>query len=153
MAKKTQGTEMWFIDPTGDVVTKIGCVTSISGLTAARDQIETTCLEDQARSYEPGLATPGTAQFGVNFDPSDASHVRLHALYVAGTPLTFAIGWSDGTAAPTNDSSLWTLEATRSWLTFDGFLSDVPFDFSGNAVVASTISVQVSGFPLLTPKT
>jgi len=153
MAKKTQGTEMWFIDPSGDVVTKIGCVTNISGLTAARDQIETTCLEDQARSYEAGLATPGAAQFGINFDPSDASHVRLHALYVAGTVLEFAIGWSDGIVAPTNDSSLWTLGATRSWITFGGFISDCPFDFAQNAVVASTVSVQVSGFPLLTPAT
>lgn len=153
MAKKTQGTELWFIDPTGDVVTKVGCVTNITGLTAARDQIETTCLEDQARTYEAGLATPGAAQFGINFDPSDASHVRLHELYVLGTVLAFALGWSDGTVAPTNDSSLFVLGATRSWITFDGFVSDLPFDFAQNAVVASTVSVQVSGFPLLTPKT
>jgi hypothetical protein len=153
MAKKTQGTELWFIDPTGDVVTKVGCVTSITGLTAARDQIETTCLEDQARSYEAGLATPGAAQFGLNFDPSDPSHVRLHELYVAGTSLEFAIGWSDGTDAPTNDSSEFVLPSTRSWISFGGFVSDLPFDFSQNSVVASTVSVQVSGFPILTPKT
>lgn len=154
MAKKTQGTELWFIDPTGDVLTKVGCVTSINGLTAARDQIETTCLEDQARSYEPGLATPGAAQFGLNFDPSDASHVRLHELYVAGTnDIPFVIGWSDGTDAPTTDSSNWVLGSTRSWIDFVGFVSDLPFDFSQNAVVASTVSIQVSGFPVLTPKT
>lgn len=153
MAKKTQGTELWFIDPTGDILTKVGCVTSITGLTAARDQIETTCLEDQARSYEAGLATPGQAQFGINFDPSDASHVRLHELYVAGTSLSFALGWSDGTSPPTNDSSVFTLPTSRSWITFDGFIADLPFDFSQNAVVASTVSVQVSGFPILTPKT
>jgi hypothetical protein len=152
MAVKTQGTELWFIDPTGDILTKVGCVTSVTGLTAARDQIETTCLEDQARSYEAGLATPGQAQFGINFDPADASHVRLHELYVAGTNLEFALGWSDGTSPPTNDSSLFVLPATRSWIEFGGFISDLPFDFSQNAVVASTVSVQVSGFPVLTPK-
>lgn len=152
MAKKTQGTELWFIDPTGDVLTKVGCVTSITGLTAARDQIETTCLEDQARSYEAGLATPGAAQFGINFDPSDASHVRLHELYVLGENLEFALGWSDGTAAPTTDSSAFTLPTSRSWIRFGGFISDLPFDFAQNAVVASTVSVQVSGFPELTPK-
>lgn len=153
MAVKTQGTELWFIDPTGDILTKIGCVTSVTGLTAARDQIETTCLEDQARSYVAGLATPGQAQFGINFDPADGSHVRLHELYVAGTDLSFALGWSDGTSPPTNDSSLFVLPATRSWIEFAGFISDLPFDFSQNAVVASTVSVQVSGFPILTPKT
>lgn len=153
MAKKTQGTELWFIDPTGDIVTKVGCVTSITGLTAARDQIETTCLEDQARSYEAGLATPGQAQFGLNFDPTDASHVRLHELYVLGENVSFALGWSDGTAAPTGDSSTFVLPTSRTWITFDGFISDLPFDFSQNAVVTSTVSVQVSGFPELTPKT
>lgn len=153
MAKKTQGTELWFIDPSGDVLTKVGCVTNISGLTAARDQIETTCLDDEARTYEAGLATPGAAQFGLNFDPSDPSHVRLHALYVAGTSLEFALGWSDGTAPPTNDSSLFVLPTSRSWINFGGFVSDLPFDFAQNAVVASTVSVQVSGFPILTPKT
>lgn len=153
MAKKTQGTELWFIDPTGDVLTKVGCVTSITGLTAARDQIETTCLEDQARSYEAGLATPGQAQFGINFDPSDASHVRLHELYVLGENLEFALGWSDGVAPPTNDTSDFVLPSTRSWIRFGGFIADLPFDFSQNAVVASTVSVQVSGFPTLTPKT
>ena len=109
-------------------------------------------MEDQARSYEAGLATPGAAQFGINFDPADTSHVRLHELYVAGGNLEFALGWSDGTAAPTNDSSLFTLPGTRSWITFGGFISDLPFDFSQNAVVSSTVSVQVSGFPILTPK-
>lgn len=153
MAKKTQGTELWFIDPTGDALTKVGCVTSITGLTAARDQIETTCLEDQARSYEAGLATPGQAQFGINFDPSDASHVRLHELYVAGETLEFALGWSDGVAPPTTDTSDFVLPSTRSWIRFGGFIADLPFDFSQNAVVASTVSVQVSGFPTLTPKT
>ena len=154
MAKKTQGTELWFIDPEGDVLTKVGCVTNITGLTAARDQIETTCLEDEARSYEAGLATPGAAQFGINFDPADESHVRLHELYVEGLNVAFALGWSDGKGiAPTTDSSDFVLPATRSWITFDGFISDLPFDFAQNAVVASTVSVQVSGFPVLTPKT
>jgi len=160
MAKKTQGTELYFIDPATDEVMKVGCVTSVTGLTAARDQIETTCLEDQARSYEAGLATPGQAQFGINFDPEDESHVRLHELYVEGVNVPFALGWSDGTGiAPTvtapvgDEPAEFTLPATRSWITFDGFISDLPFDFSQNAVVASTVSVQVSGFPVLTPKT
>ena len=155
MAVKTQGTELWFLDPsTGDPV-KVGCVTSISGLTAARDQIETTCLDSAARTYEAGMATPGAATFGINFDPSDASHVRLHELYVAGTKVDWALGWSDGTADPTGDSSGFTLPlpTTRTWITFNGYVSDLPFDFALNAVVASTVSVQVSDFPVLHPKT
>lgn len=155
MGKKTQGTELFFIDPTGDVVTKVGCVTQITGLTAGRDQIETTCLEDQARTYEAGLATPGAAQFTIQFDPDDDSHVRVHELYREGTVLSWAIGWSDGSAIPVNDSSTWdtgNLPDSRSWLTFDGYISDLPFDFSPNSMVTSTVSIQVSDFPVLVPQ-
>lgn len=152
MAVRTQGTELWFIDPDTNSPTKVGCVTTLSGLTAQRDQIETTCLDSEARTYEAGMATPGAAQFGINFDPSDASHVRLHQLYVAGTTLDWALGWSDGTAPPTSDTSGFVFPSTRTWVGFEGYISDLPFDFQLNAVVASTVSVQVSDFPTLVPR-
>lgn len=152
MAVRTQGTELWFIDPDTDLPTKVGCVTTLSGLTAARDQIETTCLDSAARTYEPGMATPGAAQFTINFDPTDASHVRLHELYVSGTTLDWALGWSDGVVPPTSDTSGFVFPSTRTWIAFEGYISDLPFDFQLNAVVASTVSVQVSDFPTLVPR-
>lgn len=152
-AVKTQGTQLFVIDPADDSVITVTCVTSLSGLTSPIDQIETTCLDSDAREYVAGMATPGQAQFGINFDPQDASHLRLLALKNSGTTLDFAIGFSDGTAPPTVDSDGFVLPATRSWLTFGGFLTDLPFDFSLNAVVTSTVSIQVSGAVLLTPRT
>lgn len=155
MAQKTQGTQLFFIDPDGSngpVIVTVGCVTNITGLTAARDQIETTCLDSAARTYEAGMATPGAAQFTINFDNSDASHVRLHELYRAGTKLDWAIGWSESDDAPTLDSDdNFDLPATRSWITFNGYISDLPFDFALNTVVTSNISIQVSDFPVLVP--
>ena len=154
MAVKTQGTELYFIDPDGAVVTEVGCVTSITGLTAARDQIETTCLDSLARTYEPGMPTPGAAQFTINADPDDTSHVRLHELYRAGTSLDWAIGWGDGfEIPPTGDSSGFTLPTTRTWITFEGYVADFPFDFALNTVVTSNLSIQVSDFPVWVPKT
>ena len=153
MAIKTQGTELYFIDPDTFAVTKVGCVTAINGLTAARDQIETTCLDSDARTYEAGMATPGAAQFGINFDTGDASHVRLHELYREGVKVDWAIGWSDGTDAPVSDSTAFTLPATRSWIEFNGYISDLPFDFALNTVVTSNVSIQVSDFPVLHAKT
>jgi hypothetical protein len=152
MSVKTQGTELWFINPATGEPVKVGCVTTINGLTATRDQIETTCLDSAGREYVAGMPTPGAATFGINFDPADPSHVLLHDLYTEGTTLEWALGWSDGTADPTADTGGFVLPTSRTWLTFDGFVSDLPFDFSINAVVASSVSVQVSGFPLLTPK-
>lgn len=152
MAKKTQGTNLYFIDPDTFAVTTVGCVTAMTGLTAGRDQIETTCLDSTARTYEAGMATPGAAQFTINFEPSDASHVRLHELYVAGTTVDWALGWSDGTAAPVSDSTAFDAPTTRTWILFSGYLSDLPFDFALNSVVSSQVAIQVSGFPTLVPK-
>lgn len=159
-AVRTQGTELFLIDPEDNSILKVGCVTTITGLTAARDQIETTCLDAAARSYEPGMPTPGTASFGVNFDPADQSHVRLHELYVAGTKVDWALGWGDFTPGPPAQGPLPTVDSDgayelpngRSWITFNGYISDLPFDFALNAVVTSSISIQVSDFPLLVPK-
>ena len=153
MAIKTQGTELFFIDPDSFAVTKVGCVTGLTGLTAARDQIETTCLDSAARTYEAGMATPGAAQFTINFDTGDASHVRLHELYRDGVKIDWALGWSDGTALPVSDSTAFTLPSTRSWIEFNGYISDLPFDFALNAVVGSNVSIQVSDFPVLHAKT
>jgi len=152
MALKTQGTNLYAIDPADDSVIVVGCVTTITGISAARDQIETTCLEAQARSYEAGMLTPGAANFGINVDPSDPSHVRLHELYVSGDTLKWTVGLADGTAAPTVTAGEFVLPTTRSWISFEGYISDFPFDFALSAVVASTVALQVSGFPVLTPK-
>lgn len=153
MAVKTQGTDLYVIDPADNSLIEVGCVTSIDGIDTALDQIETTCLSGSARTYLAGLATPGTATFGINVDPSDASHVRLHQLKIAGTTLSWALGWSDGTADPTVDTaSNFNLPTTRSWITFEGFMNSFPFSFQQNSVVQSTVGIQVSGEPVLVPK-
>lgn len=157
MARKTQGTVMYTIDPDDSSVLVVGCVTTIDGIDTTIEQIETTCLEDTARQYESGLATPGAASFGINFDPADESHVRLHQLKVQGVTLPWAIGMSDGTAPPTATTNsagddAFTLPNTRSWIDFRGFMNSYPFNFQPNSVVQSTVGIQISGDPVVTPK-
>lgn len=153
MAIKTQGTELYVIDPDDESLITVGCITSIDGITTTNEQIETTCLEGSARTYIAGLATPGTATFGINVDTGDASHVRLHQLKVAGASLVWAVGWSDGSAAPTVDSGgTFDLATTRSWIRFNGFMTDYPFNFAQNSVVQSTVGIQISGEPELKAK-
>jgi hypothetical protein len=148
MSQKTQGTNLYTIDPQSETVLKVGCVISIDGIDTTLDQLETTCLDSPARTYVAGLATPGTASFGINFDPKDASHVRLHQLKVAGTTLPWAVGFGDGTAEPTvGTDGNFELPATRSWIAFDGFMNSYPFTFALNAVVTSTVGIQISGEP------
>lgn len=163
MALKTARTSLYFIDPEGSTagatIVSVGCATSITGIGASRDQLEDTCLEDSARSYEPGLGTPGQASFTINFDPSDASHVRIYELWQAGTKVDWALGLSDGPAAPaalvpptleTDDTFI--LPGTRSWVTFNGYVADVPLDLALNALVTANVTIQVSDFPTVTPK-
>jgi hypothetical protein len=148
MAIKTQGTRLYTIDPATDTVLAVGCITSLDGIDTTNEQIETTCLSDLARTYLSGLATPGTATFDINFDTTDASHTRLHELKVAGTSLEWAVGFSDGTAAPTVDSNgTFNLPTSRSWISFEGFMTTFPFSFAQNAVIQSSVGIQISGEP------
>lgn len=153
-AVKSQGTDLYAIDPDNDEVIDVGCITSISGIDTSIEQVETTCLNDTSRSYIAGLGTPGTATFGIQTDPQDPVHVRLLELKNAGTTLQWAIGWSDGTEPPTVDAldGDFELPASRSWLTFEGYMNSYPFEFALNSVVTSNIGIQVSGDPVLVPK-
>lgn len=155
MAKLTQGTSLFWINDTGNgPEVKEVSATSISGISAQRDSIETTNLSDTAKTFLPGLLSPGSAQFSIQFDPSNAIHKELHAAYVAGTTLKWALGWSDGVVPPTAQagSGDFGLPTVRSFLTFEGFIQDVTFDFSINTVVTSQVSIQVSGMPALHSK-
>lgn len=159
MAVKTQGTDLYAMDPADDSLIVVGCVTSIDGIDTPIEQVDITCLSDLARTFMAGLANPGTATFGINVDPSDESHVRLHQLKVAGTTLQWAIGWSEapgtppGTGTDTQGDPYFTnLPTTRSWLLFEGFMNSFPFSFAQNSAVQSTVGIQVSGEPVLVPK-
>src|SRR6188474_1862068 len=155
MAMKAQGSQLYTIDPADDSLLIIDCVISIDGIDTAIDQMETTCLEDTTRTYEAGLATPGTATFVINTDPREPSHLRHHELKTAGTVLPWALGWSDGTGiAPDIDSSgQFSPPNTRSYILFDGYMNSYPFSFAQNTMVNSTIGIQISGEPVLIPKT
>ena len=153
MSVKTQGTDLYAIDPADGSLISVGCITSIDGIDTAIEQIETTCLSDTARTYVAGLGTPGTATFGINTDPKDNTHVRLLEIKQDGLTMLWAVGWSDGTSPPTVDTDdTFILPSTRSWLTFSGFINAFPFSFQGNSVVQSNVGIQVSGEVTMVPK-
>lgn len=158
MAMKTQNSQLFTIDPEDGTVLRITCVTSIDGIDSTIEQIETTCLEGDSRTYDSGLATPGAATFGIQTDPRDGSHVRLHQLKTAGITLPWALGWSDGkeieptAVQDSNGNYDFDLPETRTWITFNGFMNSFPFSFALNAVVTSTVGIQVSGDPILVPR-
>lgn len=154
---RTAGTELFFLDPDDCSVVQVGCPTSITGLDSTIEQLETTCLESTARTYEAGLATPGTATFTLNINPQDASHKRLLELKSAGLSTKWVIGFPDaiGTApsgaVDSDGECRFTLPSNRTWLEFEGFVNSYAFDFSMNALITATVGVQVSGDPVLIP--
>lgn len=154
-AVPTKGTSLYFIDPDTCAVVEVGCITSFDGLDVPIDQVETTCLQDLVRSYMSGLGTPGTATFGINFDPQDPSHIRLQEIKASGSPTMFwAVAWGDGTAAPVAGSpcDFDTFPTTRTYIEFEGFINSFSFSFALNSAVTSTVGIQVSGDPTLHPK-
>lgn len=155
MAKLTQGTKIFFIDPADDSLVEVTGVTTFNPGGAPADQIETTSLTDSAKTFMRGLRTPGQASMEINADPTNESHLRLHELAQDDTveSIKWVIGWSDGSASPTVDSDgEFVLPNTRTWFAFDGYVADFPLDFSTNSVVKSTVQIQRTGNAVLTEK-
>lgn len=161
MAILSQGSQVFALAPTAAdpevfEVLAIACATAFTPGGNPAEQIDVTCLEENDRTYMPGLRTPAAASLTVNFDPSEPSHVRLFELSQMNPSPTikWALGWSDGTDAPTLavGGDDFELPATRTWYTFEGYVADAPFDFAANSVVSSAMSIQRSGGAALVPK-
>lgn len=156
MSVKTQGTELWIYVPKTNEILDMGCVESITGIDGAVSQISTSCLRDLTGKSEAGLIEPGQAAIGIQFDPQNPSHMKLHQLYKNGTTFDAFIGFryedADGVVqvpgpAPTYDSANSKVEipAERDWILFSGYFANFPFEFQGNDVVRSALTVQISG--------
>jgi hypothetical protein len=147
---KTQGTELYVSDnvsvPAVPVMVKMKCPTGVSGLGGAADQIDTTCLDDNDRTFEKGLGNPGQVTVPFNLHPNAASHQLLFDLKDSGETLAWLMALSDGTNQPTLDSDgVFVPPATRSSVVFDAYISDVNIDVATNEIVRGTLILQRSG--------
>lgn len=152
MAVKTKGTELWLArnDSAGYTLVKIGCPTGISGLGGGKSQIETTCLDSEEQEFMAGFAQPGAVTVNLDFDPAKISHKELWDYSESGETLKWAIGFSDGASVPTVDSiGVITYPATRTYVEFSGYVSDLPLDFALNTVIKSAMQIQRSGARVL----
>lgn len=147
----TQKSALFFIrDQDGATPVRLKNVESISGISATRDQLPITDLDSDAHEYISGLAEGGTATIALNFNPNEDSHAELYESYLNGETVEFALGWSDGTNEPATLEGAFVMPSEdRSFLVFDGNVTDCPFDFSTNSVVKLPVSVKLSGFPTL----
>lgn len=146
-----QGSELYFIDPDTQEVVKVECPTGFNPGGAPADQLEDTCIDSTTKTYKRGLRTPGQATVNIMADPQHPSHMRLYVLATddseTNVDIQWAIGWSDGKGiVPTVDSEgQFVFPTTRSWLGFEGYVADFPFDFQTNTLVATAMTIQRSG--------
>lgn len=146
MSILAQGTQIYFIDPDTNAVGTVECATTFSPGGNPADQIEDTCLEAQDRSYLPGLRTPGQAAMTINADPRNLSHIRLHQLSQANPQqvLNWAVGWSDGTDAPTVGQGVASVNISAGGTGYTG-TPTVTFDPAPPGGVTATGTVVQSG--------
>lgn len=145
-AVKTQGTELYFLSPATTTIKKMSCPTGITGLGGARDQVDTTCLDNtEDRTYVGGLGNPGTVSVPFVFHPGDLSHQELFALKDSGVNVEWLIALSDGTGDPTLDDDKILPPNARTSAQFDAYVADINIDIATNEVVRGTMELQRSG--------
>jgi len=146
---KSQGTELFFINPLGSPsaeMVKMACPTGITGLGGAADQVEDTCLDTVGdKTYKPGLGNPGQVSVPFNMIPTNEGHQLLFTLKDAGTVLKWIACLSDGTADPTISAGSFVAPALRTSLSFSGYIADVNIDIATNDLVRGTLTIQRSG--------
>lgn len=157
MASKTQGSRLYVINPANDAVVAVTRLTNFQSGDQAASEIDDTDFDDEIYfSKLRGLSEPGAATFDLNATPADASHALLYSLRVSTSqvPGQFAFGWSDGTAPPTVDSNgTFNLPASRTWYTFQGYVSNFPFSSETNSIVKTAVSIVKEGGGVWTRKT
>jgi hypothetical protein len=146
---KTKGSELYFVfqNSNGYNMVKLGCPKGVQGLGGAKPQIDETCLDSLEMEFGPGMPNPGAVTVDLDFDPSKVSHQDLIHMDVNDTTTTWIVCLSDGTAPPTVNSGtgVVTYPSTRTYISFSGYIADVPLDLAINANVKSSVSVQRSG--------
>lgn len=164
MTTKTQGTNLYAIDPADGSLMDIGCVTGVGGIGSTRNSISIgACLADPKgeSSKSPGELVPGTATMNLNIDEDNPQHARLHKMFLDGVVLQWVVGLPggprnlDGTPAvvPLIDSNdLFDLPDTRGWIPFEGFLSAFPWEFQTNTVINAAISIELTKAPIFIPR-
>lgn len=150
---RSQGTDLYWADG-ATTVKRVVCATSISGLGGARDQIDTSCLDNTAdRTFIGGLGNPGQVTVGFNLHKGEIAHEDLLALKASGETVSWGIYSSDAVTAPTALASVMQPVVGRVSAIFQGYVADINIDIQGNDIWKGTITIQRSGavaFDLLT---
>jgi hypothetical protein len=141
---KSQKTELYYASA-ATTAAKIPCITSVSGLGGARDQIDTTCLDDTDRTFVAGFGNPGQVTVEMHFKTESAVQEALFELKEAGTTVSWGIYSSQTATVPTAVGSEMQVVVDRSSAIFDAYISDMNVEIAGNDIWKVTMVLQRSG--------
>lgn len=143
---KTQGTHLFFVNPTGPALVKMECPTGITGLGGGDvDQIENTCLDEmQEHTFVDGLSSRDAVTVPFNMRPAAASHQLLFDFKDAKPRpvVPWLVLLSESADPPTLVGTVMTPPATRSSIAFTGVVTNVAIDLATNEIVRGTLTIQ-----------
>lgn len=148
---KSQGTHLFFVDkitdPATPAVLKLECPTGIPGVNAgAKTKIPTTCLDElKDETSTPGLGSPTNQSIPFILRKAATGQRALFSMKENGETVSWMVGLSDGSAAPTLTGETLTPPADRTCAMFEAYVEDVSFDVAVNDVVKGTLILQRSG--------
>jgi len=142
---KSQKTELyWASAPIA--VTRAVAMKSFSGLGGARDQIDTSNLDNaEDRTFVSGLGTPSPVTVAFNVLADEATQAALLALKTSGAEVSWGIYSSHAATAPTAVASVMQTVTTRASAIFLGYVSDINIDIAENDIWKGTITIQRTG--------
>jgi tail tube protein len=154
----TQGCTLYILDdvtaPGSPAVVRVAAVKGITSLGGSASDIDISNLDSTRKEFAKGLQDGGSPSFDIVFDPNTAAHVLLHTLAAAGLDATksWFFAFSDGTAAPTFDSTGLLAPTTRSGIVFDAYVKQFQIDASIDSVLMGKIQLKATGSDTLNVK-
>lgn len=142
---KTQGTRLFFAVSASEIL-KVACPTGANGLSGARGQIDTTCLDSVEMEKVGAMLDPGQVTIPINFIPRSASHQALIDLRESGELISWMVVLSDQAGTPSSvDSNDRLVSPGATTGEFLAYVSDFAIDVATNEIVRATLTLQRSG--------
>ena len=139
----SQGTKVWILHGTVPTLTLMQCIKALQLGDDSATDIDSTCLdEEDSKTSEYGLNTPGEGSIQINTDPKNASHLTLLGLAADKAEIGVYVGWSDGTSVPTLNGSDVTLPEDRTWSYFTAKVRKGSPVFDADSLVNHTIPMK-----------
>ncbi len=131
MSITTQGTVLAKGDSASPIVyTAVGSVTSISGPSSTRGEIDVTTMDSTAKEFNLALLDHGTVECGLVYDERNTQHAALRTDFVANT---------------VRDWKITDAGSPQAVYTFQGRIQSLPLDFSTDEVVRVTMTIRITG--------